>query len=421
MKINRFLSAALALLITAGTGTSLASVAGPESKRLAKAKDLIAEEQWGRAVEELRAAVADEKETRKDEALYWLAHSLNQAGDSATALTTIRALERTYPTSMWVRLAGAMRLEMAMKMGRSDILWMTAAPPPPPAPPVPAPTPRPASTTRTPTAVPAPPAPAPPSTPTPTPRPSDPAKPPAPPAPAHPAPPPGFTWQAMPAAPTMWLPEHYQPDSELRVQALWHLMRTDAPKVIPILKEIALEGDNPGTAGRAVFVLAQSGSPEARETVVQVARTGSTPVRVAAVRELGRFGGPDMSSVLLTVYSTSEEPVKLQVVRTLGERSARTALLRIVETEVDRDLRTRAILTLGQAGGAAQLRDLYAKARPEWKRPIIVGLFNARAEVELIRVADIERDQLLRQEALNHLRLLGTPGAKAYLEKVSKR
>jgi HEAT repeat protein len=225
----------------------------------------------------------------------------------------------------------------------------------------------------------------------------------------------------MTAPPTMWLPEHYQPDSELRVQALWHLMRTDAPKVIPILKEIALEGNNPGTAGRAVFVLAQSGSPEARATVVQVARTGPTSARVVAVRELGRFGGPELSNILLTVYSTSEEPVKLQVVRSLGERSERMALLRIAETEADGDLRTRAILTLGQAGGAVQLRELYTRARPEWKRPIIVGLFNARAEAELIRVADIERDTMLRQEALTHLRLLGTPGAKAYLEKVSKR
>jgi hypothetical protein len=407
MNTKKILCAVFALLITAGVGTPEASAAAPESQRLAKAKDLIAEEQWSRAVEELRAALADQKETRKDEALYWLAHSLNQSGDSATALTTIRTLERTYPSSMWVKLAGALRLEMAMKLGRSDVLWMTVTPPHPPAPPTP-PSPKPAPvpagtwtppTPSAPRAAPTPPAPPSPSTPTP---------------PAPPAPPSGFTWQ-------MWLPEHYQPDSELRVQALWHLMRTDAPKVIPILKEIALERDNPGTAGRAVFVLAQSGRPEARDTVVQVAQTGPTPVRVAAVRELGRFGGPELSKILLTVYSTSEEPVKLQVVRSLGERAERTALLRIAETEVDVDLRNRAILTLGQAGGAAQLRELYSRAQPEWKRPIIVGLFNARAEAELIRVADVERDQALRQEALTHLRLLGTPGAKAYLEKVSKR
>ena len=47
MSSKTILCAALALLITAGTTTALASGAGPESKRLAKAKDLIAEEQWG--------------------------------------------------------------------------------------------------------------------------------------------------------------------------------------------------------------------------------------------------------------------------------------------------------------------------------------------------------------------------------------
>ena len=41
-----------------------------------------------------------------------------------------------------------------------------------------------------------------------------------------------------------------------------------------------------------------------------------------------------------------------------------------------------------------------------------------RARGELITAGAF---RLLRQEALNNLRLLGTPGAKAYLEKVSKR
>ena len=52
-----------------------------ESKRLERAKDLIADEQWARAIDELKAAVADPKEPNKDEALYWLAHSQNQSRD----------------------------------------------------------------------------------------------------------------------------------------------------------------------------------------------------------------------------------------------------------------------------------------------------------------------------------------------------
>ncbi len=217
------------------------------------------------------------------------------------------------------------------------------------------------------------------------------------------------------------MPRAYVPDAELRIQALSSLIRTDAQKVIPILREMALDSHNAAEARSAVFVLAQSGRPEARETVVQVARTGPELVRVAAVRELGRFGGPDISKALLQVYITSTARVKRQVVRSLGERSDVSALQRIAQSEVDAHLREVAIVTLGTAGGRDQLRTLYGKVPSSVKRPIIVGLFNARAEDELIRIAEQERDDTLRREALMRLRLLGTPKARAYLEKVSKR
>jgi hypothetical protein len=153
--------------------------------------------------------------------------------------------------------------------------------------------------------------------------------------------------------------------------------------------------------------------------VVQVAQFGPALARVAAVREIGRFGGPNVSQILMNVYPKADTAVKTQVVKSLGERSERTALMTIVQSEGDRDLRTRAILTLGQAGGNQELRLLYAKFGAEFKRPIIQGLFNARAVDELILLADRERDQAIRQELYDQLRLLGTPKAKAYLQKVS--
>ena len=56
-----------------------------ESKRMERAKDLIADEQWGRAIDELKAAAADQKEPNKDEALFWLAHS-SQSDELRTCL-----------------------------------------------------------------------------------------------------------------------------------------------------------------------------------------------------------------------------------------------------------------------------------------------------------------------------------------------
>lgn len=376
-----------------------------ESKRLSSAKDFIAEEQWMRAIEVLQVLLTDTKEAGKDEALFWLAHSQKHAGDAGEALATIRRLEREYPSSVWVKPAGALRLEIAVRLGRSDVLWMTATPPPPPPPPTP----------RPPKTVTYAPKPAPPS-----------ARPPAPPSATPPPPPP-----PPPHAPAMvtvpppvaslsfWLPEGYEPDSDMRIQALGHLMRTDPDKAIPVLKGIAFEVGNPGTASRAVFVLAQSDRNDARDTVVQVAQSGPVPVRVAAVRELARFGGTNVSQILLSVYPTADVTVKHQVVKSLGERSDCTALMKIAESEMDRDLRTRTILTLGKAGGNQELRLLYSKFGVEYKRPIIQGLFNARAENELILLADRERDLRIRQELYDQLRLLGTPKAKEYLEKVS--
>lgn len=406
IKVARATVAVLAACVWwgAGAGAALAAVSAAESKRLTRAKDFIAGEQWHQAVEELRAASRDPKETSKDEVLFWLAHSFNQIGDAASSLTTINQLERSYPSSRWVKPARALQIEIAVRLGRTDVLWRTAVPPAPPAPPsppvatapLPPAPPRPATVSQAP-ATPAPPA-----------MPAQPTPPTLPPPPAPPA----------PAA--FWIPESYVPDLDLRIQALRALIRIDADKAIPMLKEIALEADNTDSASRAVFVLAQSDRPQARETVVQVARTGPQHVRVAAVRELGRFGGPAAPTELLRVYPTGDISVKRQVVQSLGELRARGPLLSIARSEANLDLRSRAILMLGRAGGSSELRELYSKASVEAKRPIILSLFNARAEDELIQIAQRERDRSLQQEVLVQLRLLGTPRAKEYLLKIGQ-
>jgi HEAT repeat protein len=193
-------------------------------------------------------------------------------------------------------------------------------------------------------------------------------------------------------------------------------MRTDAPKVIPMLRDIALDADDTSEARRALFVLAQSGRADARSTVVEVAKTGPEPVRIAAVRELGRIGGPTIATELLQVYSSGNERVKYQVVTSLARREAAPALMRIAESEKDRRLRDVAIVTLGDAGGRTELYALYSTAPHDAKRAIVIGLFNAKAEDELIRIAERERDAAIRDEAISRLRLLGTPKARAYLE-----
>jgi hypothetical protein len=401
-----------AVVLTAALMPPVAHARAVESKRMEHAKDLIADEQWVRAIDELKATAADPKETNKDEALFWLAHSLNQTHDASGAIETIRRLEREYPASRWVKPARSLRIEIAQRLQRSDVLWYLAAPPPVPAvaatPPM-GPFLAPAPATPVPPA--APPVPVPASTTTPRPPAAPKALPAMPPPKAVPPTP------AAPLPPTVWIPEGFFPDMDQRIMALASLLRTDAPKVIPILKSIALESSDTGEGRRALLVLAQSSRPEARATVIDVAKTGPERVRLVAVRELGRIGGPTIVDDLMQVYATATEGVKYQVVTALAQRDAAPALMKIAQSESDRRVRDFSIVTLGEAGGREQLTMMYAKAATDAKRPIIVGLFNAQAEDELIQIAEREKDPAVREEALSQLRLLGTPKARAYLAK----
>ena len=91
------------------------------------------------------------------------------------------------------------------------------------------------------------------------------------------------------------------------------------------------------------------------------------------------------------------------------------SLFHIAQSENDDRLRDTAIVTLGKVGGREQLRILLARASKETRLAVIRGLFLARDDDGLIRVAEQEKDPELRSEVLNRLRLIGTPKAKEYL------
>ena len=375
----------------------------PDSRRLALAKDYIADEQWARAIDELRVVAADARDPNRDEALFWLAHSQYQVGDHVEAVQTIARLERLFVKSRWTRPARSLRVEIAQRLRRDDVLWVWAAPPatppaspraafPPdqPSPRAPLPLPPPAAAPVLPTPSPAPPGmsgrvphpatlPDVPILPTPPPM-ATPFPPGVRERPARPGAVPVHVEELMPVEP-------YTVDIELRMQALVSLLDSHSDRVIPLLREIALDNRNPTEARRAVFALAQSPRSEARNTVVEAARRGPHVVRIAAIREMGRFSEPAFTS----------------------------ALAAIARSESDSAVRDTAIVTLGRSGARVQLRTLYTQL-PQSSRPaVLTGLFNAKDDDELIRIATTERDQRLRTRARQHLRLLGTPKAVKFL------
>lgn len=398
---------------------ALSAAPAPDSKRLGRAKDYIADEQWTRAVAELKVVIADAKEPNRDEALFWLAHSEHQIGDQAAAVETIARLEREFPSSRWVRPARSLRIEIAQRLRRDDFLWWTATPPTPPAPPVPiaATTPPPRPPAKVHAVRPAPPARTPPV-------PVAPPEPTVAPTPPAPATTPEPRYRVMPPAVALppdesavWIPAPFEPDTELRIQALSGLLETHAERVIPLLKEIAFDTGNPADARRAILVLGQSLRPDALSAIVEVAKRGPVAVRIAAIRELGRVSTPNVGAELMKVYSTaSGNPrIKREVVSSLGARDDSASLLRIAKTEADTFVRNTAIVTLGRTGAREQLGFLYKQSPRESRSAVLTALLAAKDEDRLIEIAETEKDPALRRQALRQLRMLGSPGALKYL------
>ena len=371
-----------------------ALAAGADSARMSRAKDFIADEQWRRAIVELRAAYEDPAEASKDEAAFWLAHSLYQSGDAGAALQVIAQLEQRFPRSRWVFPARSLKLEIAHHLNRNDLLWSFATPPRPPAPRAPAAIP----------VVPAAPAKA-----------AEPALAPeaVPPPPAAPARTPRLRRQWVMAPPGE--AEAMDRERDLQIQALGSLMRVEPDRAVPILKEVALSTDDEDQARRAIFVLIQSNRLDARAAVADIAKQGPEEITLAAVKELGLVRSPDSARLLRDLYLSGSQPVKIQVLRSLGTARQAQPLMQLARSESERALRETAVAALGQAGARTQLAVLY-RQQPDLKLPVITALFTAAGEDELIAIVEHERDPRLRAEALSRLKLLGTPRAKAVVD-----
>ncbi len=310
----------------------------PDSDRLTRAKDLIASEQWSGAVKELRSAIADRREPSRDEALFWLAHSLHETGEPDDALATIDRLEREYPRSRWVKPARSLRIEIAGQQGRTDLLLAPMAVPRVPA----------------------------------TGHRAVPSRPPVPPVP--PAPP--------------GLP----PDLDLQLETLQVLMDTslrhgiDTAPTVTVLADLARSGGDPSVRRRALFILAQTRDPRAREVIQHLAESGTSDVRVFAVQQLGLFGGADARQPLIDIYQAGSPDVKRQVLKSFRARGDRGALVDAARRERDRALRDDAIQQLGLLGSRRELMDLYTSGLPATGK-ILEALFAGGAREELLRIS----------------------------------
>ena len=116
--------AVLPLLQSTGSGQErLKPDDTTERKAFRDGRELLQEENWTRAAERFNDYIADyPKDANVDAALYWLAFALKKQDKFREADRALHRLITEFPASTWVDDAKALRIEIAPRLGNTELI-----------------------------------------------------------------------------------------------------------------------------------------------------------------------------------------------------------------------------------------------------------------------------------------------------------
>ena len=200
-----------------------------------------------------------------------------------------------------------------------------------------------------------------------------------------------------------------QGDEELKMLAIQGLMNSDPERAMPMIEKVLQGPASPKEKSRAMFLLAQSGSPQGREIIGRIARGQSNPeLQKKAVEYLAIFGGPEARKTMAEIYAATADPaLKRSILRSYMIGGDKERLFAAAKSEKDPALRGEAIRQLGLVHGEQELEQLYrAENTPEIRREILQAFFLAGDVTKMLEAAKNEKDPELRRAAVRNLGLV---------------
>lgn len=147
-------------------------------------------------------------------------------------------------------------------------------------------------------------------------------------------------------------------DEELALAALEGLMAQPSERALPILKKVLAGPQSTLVKQRALFVLGQTNSAEARQILLQTARSTDSGLRGEAIRSIGISGDTKSLDELKAVYDAGNGDVKKEVLQAWLIANRREPVFQIALNAKTEDEASDAIRMLGVMGATEELRKL---------------------------------------------------------------
>src|SRR5262245_44073196 len=352
---------------------------------LQRARDLIEEGRYDRALESLNRVIAA-KGSRTDAALYWKAYSLAKLNQAAEALTTLADLNKQYASSRFIGDAKALEVELRQRSGQqpavdgqvddeTKILALTGI------------------------------------------MNNDPDR----------------------AIDIIQQMLKGNASSRIKDRALFVLSQSSSQKARDLLSQIAKDGGNPQLQLRAIHYLGIMGGASNRDTLDQVYRSSQTvEVKRAIIRSFMVSG--DKTRVLGLAKSEQDAALRGEAIQQLGVMGAHAELEQLYATETSVDnkkrivqamfvggasdkmidlaknekdpvLRKAAVRNLGLMGsqktGDAIVQIYKSDASPEIRKECINALFLQNNGKAMVDVARAEKDPQMKKELVQKMSIMG--------------
>lgn len=198
-------------------------------------------------------------------------------------------------------------------------------------------------------------------------------------------------------------------DEDLKLYALDGLMQVEPERAVPILERFLAADHSMKLKERALFVLAQSDTPRARQILLDLVRRGSpVELRLRAVEQLGIAGDGEDLAALATIWKEGTPEVKAKVLEAWMIADQTKPVFDVARTESDPRLREKAIELLGVMDATQELTALYEQEKDTRVRRKLLEAYAVAGDIAALeRAYRSESDPELRGKALEGIGVFG--------------
>jgi HEAT repeat protein len=238
-------------------------------------------------------------------------------------------------------------------------------------------------------------------------------------APTKPAKPARPAMPAVPAQPAQSADRAPTEDEELALAAMEGLMAQAPERALPIIKKVLAGPQTRLVKQRALFVLSQIDSPEAREILVQTARSSDPAMRGEAIRSIGIGGDPKALDGLMAIYNAGGPDVKGEVLQAWLIAGHKEAVYQVALNAKTEGEANEAIRMLGVMGATDELRKLGDK--PNAASGLVDAYALSGDLTSLRKIAEGSGDRAVRIDAIRKIGLIDSDAARAALRDIYSR